>query len=201
MVATSLKKAATPSGAKYTKKHHFEVSEVRQVATGQARLIHTSQGLKIPATHKKHTPCEGCGGRDRFRIANDYETTGRWLCGGGGNFQSGDVFGLPMHVFGWSFTESLASAAKILGLEKMDASERQRIKEASQRARQRLQLEAMQRTELARQDSYLLDCLFECESALKERQGQRVLEPTSNELFKAARLCGALEQHYGGLKS
>ena len=199
MAVTSIKKATTVAGAKYTKKPSLDAAFIREACAGRIRFVHESLGLKIPANHKIHTPSQKSGGKDRFRIFADYDETGGWFDNGGGDPQSGDLFGLPMHVYDWSFIETLKAISDVLGLSEMDANERQRIKLSSKKAQERLQREAIQRTYQANQDCYMLDCVFNLELAIKERSGQRALEPTSNELFRAARLYGALEQSYRGL--
>lgn len=201
MAATLSKKAATVAGVQYTNNSLPEVSELQQVAYSQWRYIHTSLGLIISNSHKKHSPCQGCQGVDRFRIDKEYDNTGRWICGGGGNFQSGDGFGLLMHVHGWSFPESLKAVADQLGFTTMNPDERKKIKEAAKKAQEKMAREISHRTRQLNADSYLMDCTIELESAIKARQGQRALEHSSEELFRATRLYGALESNYGGLRA
>lgn len=196
MTAPLNKKAATVAGAQYNNNSLPDVSELQQLAYGQWRHIHTSLGLLIPNSHKKHSPCQGCGGVDRFRIDADYDNTGRWICGGGGNTQSGDGIGLLMHVNDWTFIEALKAVADQLGFSQMCTVDRAKLKADAERARSKMAREALQRTHQANNDSYLMDCVFNLESAVKERQGQRALEYSSLELICAARLYGAIEQSY-----
>jgi putative DNA primase/helicase len=73
--------------------------------------------LGIPPEHltNRHGPCPGCGGRDRFRF-DDKGGRGGFVCGGGGDVQTGDGFDLLMHVHGWSRQEVFRAVKEYLGL-------------------------------------------------------------------------------------
>jgi len=99
--------------------------DVKKVAYGKWESIHRALGIQLKTTsHTKHTACQGCGGKDRFRVMADYGNTGKWFCGGGGDQQSGDGFALLEHVFGLDSKQQLKAVADVLGLTKLDNSER-----------------------------------------------------------------------------
>lgn len=99
-----------------TTKLGFE--EVRQAAYGRWESIHRALGIHLQTTsHRKHTPCLGCGGRDRFRVQASYAEYGNWFCSGGGNQQSGDGFALLCHVYGYSLADALKAVKEHLGLD------------------------------------------------------------------------------------
>lgn len=199
--ATSqLSKAATATTHNHNTKNNIDASEIRQAAHGRWRSIHASLGLAVPNSHRKHTPCQGCGGKDRFRISEDYDMTGRWLCGGGGDIQSGDGFSLLMHVYAWNFPETLKAVADVLGYGSMSHNDRQDLRLAAEQAQRKIQREIAKRTALANADCYLLDCTMALEDEIKTRQSEKATEHSSGELFRAARLLGAIESNYGGLK-
>lgn len=198
MAAALKKKAATGAGANYNS--YIPTQEVRYAAQGKWNFIFSNLGVAVHAKPTAHTSCMGCGGKDRFRFMEGWENSGKWYCSGGGRPNSGDGFSLLMHVHGWSFSEALKAVADLLGLAEMDVNERKQIKEASQKAQERLQREAMQRTYQAHQDSYLLDRIFDLELATKERLGRKSLEHSTYELFSAARLYGALVTSFPQLR-
>ena len=197
IAATSNKKAATVAGAQYTKNSRIEVTEVRFELYGRCRSVGSALGLTLPTTHKKHTPCQGCHGVDRFRIDKDFDDTGRWICGGGGNTQSGDLFSLLMHVHGWSFLDALKAIADELGISpNMDESERLKLRQKAAKAQQKIQAEINNRNQLMNEDAYMLDCAFNLETAIKERSASRSIDHSSSERIAIARLCGAIESNY-----
>jgi phage/plasmid primase-like uncharacterized protein len=109
-------------------------SIVRQAASGKWESIHRALGIQlVTVSPSKHTACQGCGGKDRFRVTGDYGNTGRWYCNGGGDTQSSDGFGLLSHVFGWTPSEALKAVADYLGLTKMDDSDRAKIRELAEK--------------------------------------------------------------------
>ena len=58
---------------------------------------------------RRHHPCPGCGGKDRFRFTN-YNNKGGYICSQCGN---GDGFQLLDIVFGWDFKQSKEEIEKI----------------------------------------------------------------------------------------
>lgn len=111
----SLTSRFAADNAKFTNNIGFP--EVRAAALGKWGWIHQRLGVTlVTTTHRKHTACPGCGGRDRFRVDHDYQENGRWVCSGGGDFKQGDGFALLGHVFGWSASEQLSAVKDVLGL-------------------------------------------------------------------------------------
>ena len=64
---------------------------------------------------RRHHPCPGCGGKDRFRFTN-YNNKGGYICSQCGN---GDGFQLLDIVFGWDFKQSKEEIEKIFGETKL----------------------------------------------------------------------------------
>ena len=145
--------------------------EVRTAAAGRWEQIHRSLGIQLASTsHLKHTPCPGCGGKDRFRLDATYQKTGRWICGGGGDFQSGDGFSFLGHVYGWTPLEQLKAVADCLGLSSMDNSEREKIRAIAEKQSAQMALDAARKHEQARLDSNLLTALEDMIDAIRYRQ-------------------------------
>ena len=93
-------------------------TQVTAMAAGRWEQIHRSLGVGLSTTsHQKHTPCPGCGGKDRFRVTKAYQDTGGYICGGGGDTTGGDGFALLQHVHGWTPGESLRAVARECGLD------------------------------------------------------------------------------------
>ena len=91
---------------------------VAALATGRWEQIHRALGVALQTTsHQKHTPCPGCGGKDRFRVTKAYHDTGGYICGGSGDTTGGDGFALLQHVHGWTPGESLRAVARECGLD------------------------------------------------------------------------------------
>ena len=92
--------------------------QIAALATGRWEQIHRALGVALATTsHQKHTPCPGCGGRDRFRVTKAYHDTGGFICGQGGDTIGGDGFALIQHVHGWTPVESLREVARECGLD------------------------------------------------------------------------------------
>ena len=103
--------------------HDEQVVAVAPLAAGRWEQIHRALGVVLSTTsHQKHTPCPGCGGKDRFRVTKAYHDTGGFICGGGGDTTGGDGFALLQHVHGWTPGESLRAVARECGLA-VDAAE------------------------------------------------------------------------------
>lgn len=89
-------------------------SSVARHAAGQWDRILPALGIPHEALTKKHKPCPGCGGRDRFRYVGGER--GEWFCGQGGVPTGGDGFNLLMHVHGWPFKEAARQVEQVLGI-------------------------------------------------------------------------------------
>ena len=93
--------------------------QVTALAAGRWDQIHRALGVVLTTTsHQKHTPCPGCGGKDRFRVTKAYHDTGGFICSqGGAETAGGDGFTLLQHVHGWTPGESLRAVARECGLD------------------------------------------------------------------------------------
>lgn len=57
--------------------------ELRNALLGRWRTIFKAYGITVPDNPKFHSPCPVCGGKDRFRFADENkrgELDGRWFC-------------------------------------------------------------------------------------------------------------------------
>lgn len=95
--------------------HPLDFDAVRSAARGRWPEILVRLGISAEMLHRKHGPCPGCGGTDRFRF-DDQDGRGTWICGGGGERRAGDGFELLVHVHGWSHADALHRVADVLGL-------------------------------------------------------------------------------------
>ncbi|MBO0612961.1 primase-helicase zinc-binding domain-containing protein [Thiothrix fructosivorans] len=137
-----------------TDNQYLSFSICRQAAHGKWESIHRALGIQLASTsHTKHTACQGCGGKDRFRVLPDYANTGKWFCGGGGDQQSGDGFSLLGHVFGWTPQEQLKAVADYLGLSTLDNKERDKIRAIAEKQAKNLLAAIAKKDEQARRDS------------------------------------------------
>ena len=92
--------------------------QISAIAAGHWEQIHRALGANLTTTsHLKHTPCPGCGGKDRFRVTKAYHDTGGFICSQGGDTTGGDGFALLQHVHGWTPGESLRAVARECGLD------------------------------------------------------------------------------------
>ena len=187
-------------------RHRLGFADVRTAAAGRWETIHRALGIQLSTTsHQKHTPCPGCGGRDRFRVDADYQQSGRWICGGGGDFQRGDGFSLLSHVHGWTLAESLRAVADYLGLTQASEWERQQIKRKAAEQAAKLEAAARAKEEQARTDSNLLNMLEGMIDAIRYRQhlqravnGVVTVAPTADEIEAAQELNAAILENYAG---
>jgi P4 family phage/plasmid primase-like protien len=62
----------------------------------------------------KHGPCPRCGGKDRWRIFDDFAQTGGAVCNQCGKY--GDGFALAQWFRGWTFDEAVSKIGEHLGL-------------------------------------------------------------------------------------
>lgn len=173
--------------------NQLSFSIVRQAAYGKWEGIHRELGIQLATTsHTKHTACQGCGGKDRFRVLPDYANTGRWFCGGGGDQQSGDGFSLLGHVFGWNPQEQLKAVADYLGLSQMDNKERDKIKAIAEKQSAQMALDAKLKHEQARRDYNIKTIAEDLTDAIKHREylqrqtnkvdGRYVFRPSVDEI-------------------
>ncbi|QQZ27609.1 hypothetical protein HMY34_01935 [Thiothrix subterranea] len=153
------------------KNQYLGFPEVRTAAAGQWEQIHRSLGIQLASTsHLKHTPCPACGGRDRFRIDATYQNTGRWICSGGGDLQSGDGFSLLGHAYGWTPSEQLQAVAECLGLTNASDRERETLRRKAEAQAAAMLADARRKDEQARRDANILSALQDLEDLIKHRQ-------------------------------
>ena len=182
--------------------------EVRIAAAGRWEGIHRALGVALATTsHQKHTPCPGCGGKDRFRVMADYGNTGKWFCGGGGDQQSGDGFALLGHVFGWTPQEQLKAVADYLGLSQMDSKEREKIKATAEKQSAQMALDAQRKHEQARRDRNIKTIAEDLIDAIKHREylqrqtnkvdGRYVFRPSIDEIALVKELITHSIESYG----
>ena len=194
-----------------TNTQHIGFPEVRVAAAGRWEGIHRALGVNLATTsHQRHVSCPGCGGKDRFRVAPDYQQTGRFFCSGGGDLQSGDGFALIVHVNNWTLAESLRAVADFLGLTKATDFERQQIKRKAAEQAAKLEALAKAKEEQARTDSNLLTTLENLIDEIRFRQHlQReamklnkafIAEPTIDEVTTAQELNAAILEAYAHQK-
>lgn len=187
--------------------NQLSFSIVRQSAYGKWESIHRALGIQLVSTsHTKHTACQGCGGKDRFRVLPDYGNTGKWFCGGGGDQQSGDGFSLLGHVFGWTPQEQLKAVADYLGLSKIDDKEKKALRLTAEKQAKELQAAIARKDEQARRDSNVLTMLENLIDEIRHRQylqrqavrfnGGYIAEPTIDEVTTAQELNAAILEAY-----
>lgn len=87
---------------------------VHAYAQGVWPEILSGLGVDPTTLKKRHGPCPGCGGTDRFRFHNK-SLRGDFFCNGLG--KGGDGFKLLQHVHGWDDKESLKRVGAWLGLQ------------------------------------------------------------------------------------
>lgn len=92
----------------------FQVQDVLDAARGRWEQVLGSLGVRTELLQKRHGPCPGCGGRDRFRF-DDKDGEGTFICsqGGGGNL-SGNGLTLLQHCTGWDFKRSIEELGQLL---------------------------------------------------------------------------------------
>ncbi len=95
---------------------YYDYNEVMNAASGAWPSILSQLGIGSGYLTGKHSPCPGCGGKDRFRF-DDKEGRGTWLCSGGGNFESGDGVSLVAHVRQIEWKDAVNVVGEYLGLD------------------------------------------------------------------------------------
>lgn len=177
-------------------------ADARTAAFGHWEHIHPSVGVILSTTsHRKHTPCPGCGGRDRFRVMPEYRETGRWFCNGGGLPENGDGFALIGHVLGFSPSQQLQAVSEVLGLGKMDDEQRVALRRLADEQAERMRQTIRYNEERFRLDAGLLEVIIEMEDSIKLRQrycriSQRIWHPPPEEVGVARQLHTRLLEAY-----
>lgn len=89
--------------------------EVKAAAAGQWRAICRDMGMPDEVMDAKHHPCPRCGGTDRFRVFDDFESTGGVICNQCLR-DAGDGFATVGWLQGVGFVDSVKLVADWLGL-------------------------------------------------------------------------------------
>lgn len=182
------KKKATPLQSSQNKHHrhytetrkpYLDFGAVRVAAQGRWEYIHHALGIHLQTTsHRKHTPCPACGGRDRFRVLPKYQEAGRWFCSGGGHQQTGDGFALLNHAFNWDTYQQFAAVADLLGVASPDAETRQALRSQAAQYEAVMQTKVRKKDERRRLDTDLIDALRSFDDAFELRQhAQQATKP------------------------
>lgn len=95
------------------KTYRPDLSDIRAAALGRWPQIHAALGIPAHLLDKrKHQPCPGCGGQDRYRYT-DHQESGAYICNQCGH---GSGFDLLSLVHGWTFAEAVREVAAVLGM-------------------------------------------------------------------------------------
>lgn len=95
------------------KTYRPDLSDIRAAALGHWPQIHAALGIPAHLLDKrKHQPCPGCGGQDRYRYT-DHQESGAYICNQCGH---GSGFDLLSLVHGWTFAEAVREVAAVLGM-------------------------------------------------------------------------------------
>jgi putative DNA primase/helicase len=90
---------------------------VKSAARGRWRWILRELDIDPIVLTGQHTPCPGCGGKDRFRF-DDRDGDGTFICSQGtGKVIAGDGFEFIRHISQLSFPVVLRLVAQILGVD------------------------------------------------------------------------------------
>lgn len=101
----------------------YDKSEVKQLATGRWKEIFETLGIHFEL--RKHQPCPKCGGRDRFRPFDDFESTGGMVCGAGGcDRKFADGFEAVQWYTDCEFQEAVDKVGEIVGAQPKKAKKR-----------------------------------------------------------------------------
>lgn len=74
--------------------------------------------VEAGVTRKKHVPCPSHGGKDGFRMFNDFLLTGGGVCNTCGRFTDG--FELLKWLNGWTYSQAVRAVGDALGIEHYD---------------------------------------------------------------------------------
>lgn len=91
-------------------------TEVKSAAAGRWRDIIASVGIGGEFLGGEHGPCPKCGGRDRWRVFDDFDATGGAYCNQCGQ-NLGDGFALIQWWSGCDFPAAVNRVAEYLGVE------------------------------------------------------------------------------------
>ncbi|TXH78365.1 MAG: hypothetical protein E6Q85_01720 [Thiothrix sp.] len=176
---------------------------IRTAAYGRWDYIHRALGINLQTTsHRKHTPCPACGGKDRFRVQADYADLGRWFCGGGGDPQAGDGFTLLGHVHGWDTQQQFNAVAELLGIATLNRDDAAQLRAKARQQQAAHVAQAKAKTNRIRKDAAIIDALRDFDNALESRQRlqhtlrPRFVEPQPNEIAAAQELVRCLVASY-----
>lgn len=176
---------------------------IRTAAYGRWDYIHRALGINLQTTsHRKHTPCPACGGKDRFRVQADYADLGRWFCGGGGDPQAGDGFGLLGHAHGWDTQQQFTAVAELLGIATLDRADAAQLRAKARRQQAEREAQAKAKTDHIRRDAAVIDALRNFDNAIESRQRvqasvrPRCIEPQLDEITAAQELVRCLVGSY-----
>ncbi|TXH72904.1 MAG: hypothetical protein E6Q85_06205 [Thiothrix sp.] len=189
-----------------TRKPYLDFGAVRMAAYGRWDYIHRTLGVHLQTTsHRKHTPCPACGGRDRFRVLPEYQETGNWFCGGGGNQQTGDGFALLSHAFNWDSYQQFSAVGELLGVAAPNAETRMALRQQAEKYEAMMQAKVRQKDERRRLDVDLIDALRNFDETLEFRQrAQQAVKPQfvdvmRDEVQAAKVLARRLVESYAGV--
>lgn len=184
-------------------KRFIPYDQIRAAAYGRWDYIHRALGISLQTTsHRKHTPCPACGGKDRFRVQADYDDLGRWFCGGGGDPQAGDGFSLLGHVHGWDTQQQFNSVAELLGIATLNRDDTAQLRAKARQQQAAHAAQAKAKTNRIRKDAAVIDALRNYDNALESRQRlqhtlrPRFVEPQLDEITAAQELARCLIASY-----
>lgn len=140
----------------------------------------------------KQGPCPTCGGKTKYRLMPN-KPAGTFYCNDHGQ---GDFIDNVSHCTGMDARETLKALKDFLGIEQMHSADRKALRERSLKAQENQRIEIAAKNELLRQDSYILDCIFNLETAIKQRSAAGKTERSAEEKIQAARVLGCLEENY-----
>lgn len=184
-------------------KRFIPYDQIRAAAYGRWDHVHRALGINLQTTsHRKHTPCPACGGKDRFRVQADYADLGRWFCGGGGDSQAGDGFTLLGHVHGWDTQQQFNAVAELLGVATLNCDDAAQLRAKARQQQAAHAAKAKAKTNRIRKDAAVIDALRNFDNALESRQRlqhtlkPRLVEPQLNEIEAAQELARCLIASY-----
>lgn len=92
----------------------YSAQDVRDAARGRWEDVLARFGVRVELLNRRHGPCPGCGGNDRFRF-DDKNGEGTFICsqGGGGNL-AGDGIALLVHVLQCEWKEAVQKIGEVL---------------------------------------------------------------------------------------